>query len=346
MTDEVLFEQRGALGLITLNRPKALNALTHGMALAMDAQLRAWEKDDSIVVVAVRGAGEKGFCAGGDIRALYDSGQGDKSYSRAFYCDEYILNQLIKRYAKPYVAILDGIVMGGGVGVSVHGKYRVATEITMFAMPETGIGLFPDVGGSYFLPRLPGEMGMYLGLTGRRLKGADALHAGVATHFTAQEHEPDILDALAAISPVDEVEEVLNSFSHTAPQPSFAGNLDAINTLFAGDTLNDILASLKADGSEFASAALAEIETKSPVSVAVAARQLREGAKLEFEDCMTMEYRLARRFIDGTDFYEGVRATIIDKDGAPKWNPASLADLDPAIVDTYFAPLGADDLTF
>ncbi|MGB1088689.1 MAG: enoyl-CoA hydratase/isomerase family protein, partial [Alphaproteobacteria bacterium] len=225
MTQEVLFERRGHLGLITLNRPKALNSLTHEMALAMTDQLTQWQGDDAIAVVAVVGAGEKGFCAGGDIRALYESGQSDKVYSRAFYRDEYILDRLIKHYPKPYVAILDGIVMGGGVGISVHGSHRVATDRTTFAMPETGIGLFPDVGGSFFLPRLEGRLGMYLGLTGRRLKGADAFHAGVATHYAAQADEEAIIEALAALSPADEVGEVLDSFHADAGTASFVAEM-------------------------------------------------------------------------------------------------------------------------
>lgn len=346
MEPEVLFEQRGHLGLITLNRPKALNALTHDMALAMMDQLAAWRDDETVTVVAVIGAGEKGFCAGGDIRALYESGQGDKVYSRAFYRDEYLLDRLIKHYPKPYVAILDGIVMGGGVGISVHGSHRVATDRTTFAMPETGIGLFPDVGGSYFLPRLEGRLGMYLGLSGRRLKGADAFHAGVATHYAAQIDESAMLEALAALSPVDDVDEVLASFAVEAGTLSFADDLPVIDTLFAADNLADILAALAADGGEFATKTLATLNAMSPTSLAVAAPQLTRGATLEFDECMVMEYRIARRFIDGHDFYEGVRATIIDKDGAPVWHPATLAEISQADIDAYFAPLGADELTF
>ncbi len=346
MTEEVLFEQRGHLGLITLNRPKALNSLTHEMALAMMDQLTQWQDDDAIAVVAVIGAGEKGFCAGGDIRALYESGQGDKVYSRAFYRDEYKLDRQIKHYPKPYVAILDGIVMGGGVGISVHGSHRVATDKTTFAMPETGIGLFPDVGGSYFLLRLEGRLGMYLGLSGRRLKGADAFHAGVATHYAAQADENAILEALAALSPVDDVAEVLDSFNADAGTPSFAAELDEINRLFAADNLADILQALEADGGAFAQKTLATLNAMSPTSLAVAAQQLTRGATLDFDECMVMEYRIARRFIDGVDFYEGVRATIIDKDGAPTWHPATLAEISQADIDSYFAPLGADELTF
>lgn len=333
---EVLFEQRGFVGLITLNRPKALNALTHGMALAMTAQLKAWRDDDSIGCVVVRGAGEKAFCAGGDIRALYESGKAGTSYALDFYRDEYILNALIKHYPKPYIALINGVVMGGGVGVSVHGSHRIASEIITFAMPETGIGLFPDVGGTYFLPRMKGEIGMYLALTGARLKTADAIYAGFATDCVPMARWDDLI---AQLSKTPDPQLVLAGLAEPAPAPPLAAIADTVQRLFSGNSIDAILAALDADASPFARDALAVIATKSPTSLKVAYRQLREGAKMGFDDCMKLEYRLVHRVVAGHDFYEGVRATIIDKDGAPKWKPASLADVSDADIDDYFAPL-------
>lgn len=338
MTDaaDILFETRGRLGLVTLNRPKALNALTRDMCLAMKAKLDEWAKDRGIKTVAIRGTGERAFCAGGDIRALYDSGKAKTPYALDFYRDEYILNATIKHFPKPYVAFLKGIVMGGGVGVSVHGSHRIADETVVFAMPETGIGLFPDVGGSYFLPRIPGEIGLYLALTGTRLKTADCLYTGVATAFvpaagtdavierlSAGEHPEAALAGLAA--PVDE-----------APLVEQSADIDRI---FASESVEAIVAALDRDASEWARDAAKILRTKSPTSLKVTFRQIREGAKLSFDDCMRMEFRMVNRIVAGRDFYEGVRATIVEKDGAPKWQPAGLAHVTDADVDAYFAPL-------
>jgi enoyl-CoA hydratase/carnithine racemase len=338
---EILFEHRGVLGLITLNRPKALNALTHGMALAMQAQLDTWATDPTVKAVAIRGAGEKAFCAGGDIRALYESGKAGTPYALNFYRDEYRLDATIKHYPKPYIALIRGIVMGGGVGVSVHGSYRVADETTTFAMPETGIGLFPDVGGSYFLPRCPGEIGMYLALTGARLKTVDALYAGVATHFAPAKDWDALIGALAAGRPVDEV---LNRAGESLPPGFLAEHRDAIDRNFSKPSVEEILAALDADHTDWSNDTAKIMRTKSPTSLKIAFRQNREGAKLEFDDCMKMEYRMVTRIVAGHDFYEGVRATIIDKDGAPKWSPADLSGVSDADIDKYFAPLGEKEL--
>lgn len=343
MTDEaeVLFERRGAVGLITLNRPKALNALTHGMCLAMKAQLDAWTVDAAVKTVLVRGAGERAFCAGGDIRALYDSGRAGTAYALDFYRDEYILDAAIKHFPKPYVALIRGIVMGGGVGVSLHGSHRIADESTMFAMPETGIGLFPDVGGSYFLPRLPGETGMYLALTGARLKSADALNSAVATHFVPAANTEPLIERLAA----DEVPEAaIASLTGNAGPSPLAEFQARIDRLFAGNSVEEILSKLADDASEWSRATADTIRTKSPTSLKLAFRQLREGKKLEFDDCMRMEFRMVNRVIAGHDFYEGVRATIIDKDQSPKWQPATLEAVSDAEIDAYFAPLGEKEL--
>ncbi|MGD0145115.1 MAG: enoyl-CoA hydratase/isomerase family protein [Rhizomicrobium sp.] len=338
---EVLFERRGALGLITLNRPKALNALTHGMCLAIKAQLDAWANDSAVKTVAVRGAGERAFCAGGDIRALYDSGRAGTSYALDFYRDEYRLDATIKHFPKPYVALIRGIVMGGGVGVSLHGSHRVADESTMFAMPETGIGLFPDVGGSYFLPQLPGETGMYLALTGARLKCADSLKSGVATHFVPAAKTDMLIERLTAGEGPDAA---IGALAGDAGAPSLAEHRAAIDRCFAGSSVEAILAALDADAGDWARATAATIRTKSPTSLRIAFRQLRTGRKLEFDDCMRMEFRMVNRVIAGHDFYEGVRATIIDKDQSPKWKPATLEAVSDAEIDSYFAPLGEKEL--
>ena len=343
MTDEgeILFEKRGAAGLITLNRPKALNALTHGMCLAMKARLDAWEQDENVGVVVIQGAGERAFCAGGDIRALYESGKAGTPYVLDFYRDEYILNATIKHCPKPYVALISGIVMGGGVGVSVHGSHRIADETTVFAMPETGIGLFPDVGGSFFLPRLPGETGLYLALTGARLKTADILHAGIATHFVPKAKRAELIEALAAGAPPTGA---LRGLHEEVPDTFLKDHQNSIDAMFAGNFVEEILAALDADHTDWSRDTARTIRAKSPTASKLALRQLREGTKLAFDDCMRMEFRLVNRVVAGHDFYEGVRATIIDKDSAPKWKPAELSGVGDADIDAYFAPLGEKEL--
>lgn len=341
--DEVLFERKGRAGVITLNRPKALNALTLGMVDAMDAQLRQWRTDPSVELVVVRGAGEKAFCAGGDIRALYDSGKAGTPYVIDFYAREYRLNTLIKRFPKPYVALVNGIVMGGGVGVSVHGSVRVCGEGTMFAMPETGIGLFPDVGGTFFLPRCPGQVGMYLALTGARLDVTDARYAGIATHVVPAAAHPALLDELC--NGTDALERVLSPHAVT-PQnkPKLEGLQQTIDMRFGSASVEDIMASLESGKTLFEEQTVKLLKGKSPTSLKVAFRQVREGASLGFEDCMRLEFRLTNRFMRGHDFYEGVRAVIIDKDNAPKWDPPSLDLVRSRDVDRYFAPLEGGDL--
>jgi enoyl-CoA hydratase len=338
---EVLFEKRGVLGLITLNRPKALNALTHGMCVSMSAQLAAWAKDDTVKAVIVRGAGDRAFCAGGDIRALYESGKAGTPYALDFYRDEYVLDAAIKHYPKPYLALIHGIDMGGGVGVSVNGRYRVAGETMVFAMPETGIGLFPDVGGSYFLPRCPGQLGMYLGLTGARLKAADSLYAGITTHFVQIAKWDGLINALADGA---EMEVTIATAQDAIPDTFLSKSRSAIDRIFAGNSVEEILTALDAEHDDWADDAARTIRTKSPTSLKVTFRQLREGAKLEFDDCMRMEFRMVNRIVAGRDFYEGVRAAIIEKDGAPKWQPADLAQVSDADIAAYFAPLGQKEL--
>jgi enoyl-CoA hydratase len=324
---EILLERRGAAGLITLNRPKALNALTHGMVVAMHARLKEWAVDSSISCVVVQGEGERAFCAGGDIRTLYDSGRAGTPYAVEFYRDEYLLNACIKHYPKPYIALLRGFVMGGGS--------------MLFAMPETGIGLFPDVGGSFFLPRLPGSIGLYLGLTGARLKTADALFAGIATHFIPAARREKLFEALANGTPV---ESAVRGLCDNPAASEFSEHRSVVDEMFAGASLEVVLAALDRDGSDWSRDAAKTIRTKSPTASKLAFRQIRTGKSMSFDDCMRMEFRMVNRVIAGHDFYEGVRATIIDKDGAPKWRPDVLADVADEDIDAYFAPLGNKEL--
>jgi enoyl-CoA hydratase/carnithine racemase len=338
---EILFEIRGALGLVTLNRPKALNALTHEMCVRMKAQLGRWAGNPAVKAVVVQGAGERAFCAGGDIRSLYESGRAGTPYALDFYRDEYVLDAAIKHYPKPYVALISGIVMGGGVGVSVHGSHRIADETTTFAMPETGIGLFPDVGGSYFLPRCPGETGMYLGLTGARLKTADCLYAGIATHFVPAAKRAALIDRMVHGTAPDAA---LAGLHEDVPSTFLKDHRAIIDAVFAKESAEAALAALDADHTDWSRDTARTIRAKSPTSTKLAFRQLREGAKLGFDDGMRMEYRMVNRIVAGHDFYEGVRATIIDKDGAPNWDPPELSGVSDAAIDAYFAPLGDKEL--
>ena len=344
--DEVLFERRGALGHILLNRPKALNALTLNMCELMTAQLKAWAQDDAVKAVVIRGAGEKAFCAGGDVVRLYEDGKAGRDYPYRFWSTEYRLNTLIKRYPKPYVALIDGIVMGGGVGVSVHGGYRVATDRTMFAMPETGIGLFPDVGGGYFLPRLPGHVGMYLGLTGKRLKGDDCVALGLAEAFVPHDRLADLEASLAggAVGDLDEVSFLIGRFAEPVKGAPVAAERTSIGRHFGLGSVEEIIDSQEKDGGEWAAEQVRTLRTKSPTAMKVTFRQIREGAALSFEDNMRMEWRIANRCAVGKDFYEGVRALLIDKDNAPRWSPATLAEVTDADVAAYFAPLPGNEL--
>ena len=340
--DEVLFEVRGQAGIVRLNRPKALNALTINMVHLIDKQLHAWATDERVALVVIMGEGEKAFCAGGDIRALHDWGRAQDPRVIGFYADEYRLNTFIKEYPKPYISIMDGINMGGGVGLSVHGSRRIGTERLTFAMPETGIGLFPDVGGTFFLPRCPGELGLYLGLTGARLKAADALYCGIVDDYVASADVDGLVDALARGVPVDEAVKAAASDAGRAPLSAHRGEIDQH---FCADGVPGLLAGLEAAG-EWGVGVAKIIEAKSPLSSFVAFRQIREGARLSFRECMQLEFRLTNRFMAAPDFYEGVRAVVIDKDQTPKWTPARFEDVTAAQVDAYFAPLGEGDLNF
>lgn len=341
MTDEILTRVDNGLGVITLNRPKAIHALNKGMCDAMIAALLDWRDDPAVQSVLIEHAGERGFCAGGDIRMIAESGAGDASEAKAFFHAEYRLNHLLFDYPKPVTALVDGIVMGGGVGISEPADVRIATERTTYAMPETGIGLFPDVGGGWFLPRLPGQTGVWLALTGARLKAADTVALGIHTHFTPSDQVEALKAALIA-DPADP-EAVAERFA-ADPGPSPLGeHRAAIDRLFGHDTVEAIFAALEADGSDWALKQLSILKTKSPQSMKVSLRQIRTGAGLgSFAENMAMEYRLGGRVVRTHDFQEGVRAVIVDKDNAPKWSPADLAGVTDAQLDALFAPLPAD----
>jgi enoyl-CoA hydratase/carnithine racemase len=337
MEPEIAFSCANGIGRVLLNRPKALNALTLEMSHALEDRLRGWAIDDGVRVVLVRAAGERAFSAGGDIRRLYEAGRSGSDYPYRFWADEYRLDALIKHYPKPYVALIDGIVMGGGVGISVHGSHRVVTEHALFAMPETGIGLFPDVGGSYFLPRCPGRIGFYLGLTGARLKAADILYAGIATHYVPRGRLDALEQALAAEAAG--VDEVLAAFAEDPGPAPLALERAEIDRLFLGESLAAVVSRLAADASPFARRQSEILGTKSPTALHLTFRQLRDGVGLAFDDCLRMEWRMVSRVPkELPDFYEGVRAAVINKDNKPRWSPARLEDVDPAMLDRFFGP--------
>ncbi|NP_001014338.2 3-hydroxyisobutyryl-CoA hydrolase, mitochondrial [Danio rerio] len=348
---EVLFEKVGKAGVITLNRPKALNALTLNMIRHIYPQLKKWDKNSETDVVIIKGAGEKAFCAGGDIRAIAEAGKAGDSLSQVFFREEYILNNTIGTYQKPYVALINGITMGGGVGLSVHGQFRVATEKTLFAMPETGIGLFPDVGGGYFLPRLQGKLGLFLALTGFRLKGRDVQRVGVATHFVQSEKieslEKDLVDLKSPS--ISDVAQLLDSYqeqSHLDAEKPFVlqEQTEAIDRLFSAGSVEEIVENLKKDGSAFALKQAETLVKMSPTSLKLTFRQIEEGARMSMQEVFMMEYRLSQACMNGHDFYEGVRAVLIDKDQSPKWKPSTLAGVSVQFVDKCFSSLGERDL--
>jgi enoyl-CoA hydratase/carnithine racemase len=348
MTDEILFERRGAAGIVTLNRPKALNAVTQAMVLALRAQLDRWAGDNAVTRVVITAAGDRAFSAGGDIRALYDLGKaGRHNEALQFWRDEYPLNAAIKNYRKPYIALIDGIAMGGGVGVSVHGSHRVAGDRFYFAMPEVGIGFFPDVGATWFLPRMPGELGTYCALTGERFGVADAVAGRVATHRISSARFAALLDGLTGTGSVDAV---LAAFAEPAGEGPIMQRRAAIDRLFAGDMVENIVAALDREAasgsadSQWAQKTASTMRTKSPLSLKLALAQVRRGKDWDFDTCMRMEFRIVSRVIHGHDFYEGVRAVIIDKDNQPHWRPATLPDVGEAEVERHFAPLAGSEL--
>jgi enoyl-CoA hydratase/carnithine racemase len=330
--DTVVTTRDGRVGRILLNRPKALNALDLPMIRSCAAILETWRSDPHVDAVVVEGAGDRAFCAGGDVRALRDAQiSGDRATADQFFAEEYALNLTIATYPKPYVALIDGLCMGGGIGLSVHGPYRVATEHAGFAMPETAIGFFPDIGATFLLPRLPGELGTYLGLTGLRITGADAVHAGLATHYTPRARLADLSAALAQ----DGIA-ALAWFHEPLPAFSLAANRAVLDACFAGDSVGEIVARLEADGSDWAAAALKAMRQVSPSALHWTLRALRRGRDLTLPQALEAEFSLTRTTMAHPDFAEGVRAMVVDKDRKPSWQPPTLEAVDPMLIASLF----------
>lgn len=339
MTDEILFSKIGRIGLVTLNRPQALNALNRAMCVALHRQLIDWTVDDDVEAVVVEGEG-RAFCAGGDVVGLAKTGKQDLAGWQGFFHDEYRMNQATAHYPKPYVSLVDGISMGGGVGISVHAPYRVATEHTRFAMPETGIGLIPDVGGTHALPRFPGEYGTWAALTGAHVKGADCVTIGYCTHYTPAAQLPLLKERLAHSR--ESVADVLDTFDASPAAGKLAELRDGIDYLFAQDQVEDIL-SLLDDGDDWAQAQAATIRTMSPTSLKLTLHALRAGQDATIEHALRLEYRMVMAIRHGHDFFEGVTARLIDKGRAPAWSPARLEDVD---ITPYLQEPDGGDIEF
>jgi enoyl-CoA hydratase len=347
---DLIARKEGSVGVIRLNRPKAINAVTLEMFHDLDKALDAFEADPAVAVILLEGAGERGLCAGGDIRALWESSKVKGDLGKILWRDEYILNARIKKFPKPYVAFMDGIVMGGGVGLSAHSSHRVVTEKTKLAMPEVGLGFFPDVGGTWLLSHSPGEIGTYFGLTGRTMNGPDAIHAGFADAVVPSAKLADLREALTKVRAgitSAEVKALIAGFAtgETAgPVAALEGKIDA---WFAHDRMEDIIAALQRDGSELALATLKTLNEKSPRGMVVTLKLLRLARTARsLEECLVREYRAALEVFASDDFREGVRAAVIDKDRSPKWSPPRIEDVTPAMVAPYFAEIGADELKF
>ncbi len=339
---EILFHQNAHAGVVTLNRPEALNAVTYSMLKRLHARLLQWERDPAIKRVIIKAAAGRAFSAGGDIRDLYERGIAGNPHLK-FFWDEYRLNAYIKAYPKPYIALIDGIVMGGGVGVSFHGRHRVAGDNISFAMPEVGIGFFPDVGGSYFLPRLPGETGLYLALTGNRIKKGDCLWTGLASHSCKSDDLESLEEALCR---ADDIDAVLAPLQVTTIDSDLARLRPVIDEVFANPSvaailqrLDELAAGEEGDIRQWARKTASTMRGKSPTSLEIAFRQLHDGKSLSMQQCMQLEYRIVSRVLVGKEFYEGIRAAIIDKDAAPRWKPDTIAAVDPAAIAAIFAKL-------
>lgn len=352
---EVLFAEipgnRGNIGLITLARPKALNALTQNMCILISKHLSAWRSSANIKAVVIRGEGEKAFCAGGDIRSIYEARHEPVTKLREFFWHEYRLNYDIFHFSKPFIAFLDGITMGGGVGISVHGSHRVATEKLVFAMPETTIGFFPDVGASHFLPRCPGRMGAYLALSGVSVGPADASYLGITNGYVQSPYLTSLLSELVQTPFANHearsaVDKIIEKYTASPGKSSLSERRQLIDDCFNYREVEKILDALENSKDEWAIEQAKLIRTKSPTSLKVTFEEILRGSKLSFSECMKMEYRMVNHFLQGHDFFEGVRALLVDKDRNPKWEPSTLAEVTPEDVDHYFTSLGEDDLTF
>lgn len=342
--------REGAAGIIRLNRPKAINALTLEMTREIVAALDEFEADPGVSLVLLEGAGERGLCAGGDIRALYESAKAGGDLGPVFWCEEYILNARIPEFPKPYVAYMDGLVMGGGVGLSAHGAHRIVTDKTKMAMPEVGLGFFPDVCGTWLLSRAPGGIGTYFALTGQTMTGADAVYAGAADVLIASSDWPSLRDALTNAplrATSDDVRAIMAQYAAADIQAPVAAHRAQIDRAFAHDTMEAIVAALKQDGSEFALATLKALSEKSPTALKVTLELLRRArSSKSLKESLVREYNSALAVFTSAEFVEGVRAAIIDKDRNPKWSPSRIEDVTPDIVEKYFVPNGTYKLVF
>jgi enoyl-CoA hydratase len=347
---DLIARREGAVGVIRLNRPKAINAVTLEMFRDVDKALDAFEADPEVGVILLEGAGERGLCAGGDIRALYEDSKVKGDLGKILWREEYILNARIAKFPKPYVAFMDGIVMGGGVGLSAHGSHRVVTERTKLAMPEVGLGFFPDVGGTYLLSRSPGEIGTYFGLTGHTMNGPDAIYARFADAVVPSGKLAALRETLInlrANANAAEVKAAISGFSTGETAGPVAATQPQIDRWFSHDRMHDIVTALKADGSELAQATLKTLNEKSPRGMVVALKLMRLARRASsLEQCLVREYRAALEVFASDDFREGVRAAVIDKDRNPKWSPPRIEDVTPAMIASYFAEIGADELVF
>lgn len=347
---DLIVRREGAAGVIRLNRPKAINAMTLEMSIGIDSALDRFEMDPAVSVIILEGAGERGLCAGGDIRGLWESSREGGDLGARFWRQEYVMNARIAKYPKPYVAFMDGLVMGGGVGLSGHASHRVATDRTKLAMPEVGLGFFPDVGGTWLLSRSPGEVGTYFGLTGQTMNGPDAIHAKFADAVVPAAKWPELREALTKVrqgSTAAEVTKLINGFATGETAGPVAANEPVIDALFGFDRMEDIFAALKRDGSEFAVATLKTLNEKSPRGMVVTLKLLRLARTASsLEECLVREYRAALEVFRSDDFREGVRAAVIDKDRNPTWSPPRIEDVTPDMLAPYLAEIGADELKF
>jgi enoyl-CoA hydratase len=347
---DLIVRREGAAGIIRLNRPKAINAMTYEMSQGIDAALDRFEADPAVAVVILEGAGERGLCAGGDIRGLYESSKAGGDLGKQFWRQEYVMNARIAKYPKPYVAFMDGLVMGGGVGLSGHARHRIVTERTKLAMPEVGLGFFPDVGGTWLLTRAPGEIGAFFGLTGLTMNGPDAIFARFADAVVTSAKLPALREALTAVRPgitSVEVDRVIAGFATGESAGPIAAMKTSIDRWFAHDRMEDIFASLAHDNSEFAKAALKTLKEKSPRGMVVTLKLLRMARNASsLEECLVREYRAALEVFRSDDFREGVRAAVIDKDRNPKWSPPRVEDVTAEMLRPYFKEIGADELVF
>jgi enoyl-CoA hydratase len=345
---DLIVRREGSAGIIRLNRPKAINAMTYEMSLGINAALDRFESDPAVVVVVLEGAGERGLCAGGDIRGLYESSKAGGDLGKVFWRQEYVMNARIAKYGKPYVAFMDGLVMGGGVGLSAHARHRVVTEKTKLAMPEVGLGFFPDVGGTWLLTRSPGEVGTFFGLTGQTMNGPDAIFARFADAVVPSGRLPALREALTAVRPgatSAEVDTIIAGFATGETAGPIAARKAEIDRWFAHDRMEDIFAGLSRDDSEFGQSALKVLNEKSPRGMVVTLKLLRLARNAaSLEECLVREYRAALEVFRSDDFREGVRAAVIDKDRNPRWSPPRVEDVTPEMLAPYFREIGADEL--